>query len=151
MSVRHLQDQGLRAAREGRAIQKYVTEDTVTAAFVVQTAAAIYYDIPAGKQVVVVNQIVGCNDADEFAAIYLVGCDAITGGGTPTQVHVEIHEHVGSKKEGHSHIDDAINPPIILKYSDGHRSVSMAVKATDTATVVDYGWSGWVEDEGTLS
>ena len=99
MSVRHLQDQGLRAAREGRAIQKYVTEDTVTAAFVVQTAAAIYYDIPAGKQVVVVNQIVGCNDADEFAAIYLVGCDAITGGGTPTQVHLKYTSMSGARKK----------------------------------------------------
>lgn len=144
-------DQGLRAARQGRAIHKHIMEDTVTAAFVVQTAAGIYFNIPSGKQVVVVNINVGCDDSDEFAAAYLVGCDAVAGGGTPTQFHAEIHDHVGDKKQGHGHIDEDINPPVVIKYSDGHRSVSMAVKATDTNTVVEYGWMGWVEDEGTLS
>jgi len=151
MSVRHLQDQGLRAAREGRAIHKHVTGDNVTAGFVVQTAAAIYYDIPAGHQVIVTSINVGCEDADEFAGLYLVGCAEVAGGGAATQHHEEIHEHVGDKKQGKSHVDDEIYPPICIKYSDGHRSVSVAVKATDTDTVVDYGWMGWVEDEGTLS
>ena len=144
-------DQGLRAARQGRSIHKHVTGDTVTGSFVVQTSAAIYYDIPAGKQVVVTNLHVGCEDADEFAACYLVGCSATAGGGDPTQFHAEIHDHVGDKKQGKSHVDDEIYPPVVIRYSDGHRSVSVAVKATDTATVVDYGWMGWVEDEGTLS
>lgn len=140
----------LEAARDGRAIHKHVTGDNVTASFVVQTATAIYYDIPEGKQVVIVNLHVGCEDADEFAAAYIVGCSAITGGGTPTQFHAELHNHVGDKKQGKSHSDDEINPPVIIRYSDGHRSVSLAVKATDTATVVDYGWMGWYEDEDTL-
>lgn len=144
-------DQGLRAARGGRAIHKYIVGDTVTAAFVVQTAAGIYYDIPAGHQVIVVNMNVGLDDPNEFAAAYLVGCDAVAGGGTPTQMYIEIHDHIGDKKQGHGHIDDLINPPICFKYSEGHRSVSLAVKATDTNTVIEYGWSGWVEDEGTLS
>ena len=144
-------DQGLRAARQGRSIHKSVAGGTVTGSFVVQTAAGIYFNIPAGKQVVVVNLSVGCEDAEEFAAVYMVGCDAVAGGGTPTQFYAEIHDHVGSKKEGHGHVDDNIYPPIVIKYSDGYRSVSMAVKATDTNTVVDYGWDGWVEDEGTLS
>lgn len=144
-------DQGLRAARQGRSIHKHVVGDTVTSAFVVQTAAGIYFDIPAGKQIVVVSINVGCEDADEFAATYLVGCSASAGGGDATQFHAEIHEHVGDKKQGKSHVDDDIYPQVVIKYSDGYRSVSMAVKATDTATVVDYGWTGWVEDEGTLS
>lgn len=148
---RFTQDQGVRAAREGRAIHRHICGDTVTAAFVVQTAAGIYFNIPAGKQVVIVNLNVGCEDANEFAATYLVACDAVAGGGTPTQQHAEIHDHVGDKKQGHGHIDDEIYPPVVLKYSDGHRSVSLAVKATDTDTVVDYGWMGWYEDEGTLS
>ena len=148
---RLLMEQALRASREGRALHKHVAGDTVTGSFVVQTAAAIYYDIPAGKQVIVVNINVGCEDADEFAAAYIVACSAIAGGGTPTQKHAEIHDHVGDKKQGKSHVDDEIIPPVCIKYSDGHRSVSVAVKATDTATVVDYGWMGWYEDEGTLS
>ncbi len=145
------QDQALRAAREGRDIHKNVVGGTVTATFVVQTAAGIYFDIPAGKQVVIVSLNVGCEDATEFAATYIVGCDAVAGGGNPTQFHGEIHDHAGDRKQGKGHIDDEINPPIVLRYSDGHRSVSMAVKATDTGTVLDYGWAGWVEDEGTFS
>ncbi len=151
MGSRFSQDQGLRAARDGRSIHRNVAGVNVTAAFVVQTAAAIYFNIPAGQQVVIVNMSVGCEDANEFAAVYLVACDAVAGGGTPTQQYVEIHDHVGDKKQGHGHTDDQIYPPIVLKYSDGHRSVSLAVKATDTDTVVDFGWSGWVEDEGTFS
>jgi len=144
-------DQGLRAARQGRAIHKHVTGATVTGSFVVQTAAAMYFDIPAGKQVVVTTLNVGCEDAAEFAAAYLVGCSAIAGGGTPTQFHAEVHEHVGVAKEGKSHVVEQIYPPVVIKYSGGHRSVSVAVKATDTNTVVDYGWMGWYEDEGSLS
>ena len=141
----------LEASREGRAIHKHVVGDTVTNSFVVQTATDIYFDIPEGKQVIVTNINVGCEDADEFAAAYIVACSAIAGGGTPTQKHAEIHEHVGDKKEGKSHVDDDIYPPLCIKYSDGNRSVSVAVKATDTNTVVDYGWMGWYEDEATLS
>ena len=147
----HDQDPAIKAARTGRAIHKHVAGDTVTGSFVVQTATAIYFDIPAGKQVIITNINVGCEDADEFAALYLVGCSEVAGGGTPTQFHSEIHDHVGDKKEGKSHVDDDIYPPVCIKYSDGYRSVSVAVKATDTATVVDYGWMGWYEDEGTLS
>jgi len=49
------------------------------------------------------------------------------------------------------HIVRDNNPPLVLKYSDGYRPVLIAVKATDTNTVVSFGWNGWVEDEGTLS
>jgi len=146
-----MQDQALRAAREGRVIRRYLDDQTETNAFVVSTAAAIYYDIPAGKQVVVTKAFVDCETVLEFAAAYVVGCSAITGGGAATQVHHALHDHVGDKKEGPSHKVKITNPPLVLKYSDGHRSVSMAVKATDAATVMSYGWNGWVEDEGTLS
>lgn len=144
-------DQGLRAARQGRAIHKWVAEGTVTGSYVVQTAAAMYFNIPVGQQVIVCSMHIGCDTADEFAGAYVVACSEVAGGGTPTQMHEGSHDHVGSKKEGHGHSEDVILPPLCIKYSDGHRSVSLAVKATDTNTVVDYGWSGWVEDEGTLS
>lgn len=145
------QNQGLRAARTGRDIRRYLYAQNVTGSYVVQTSASIYYDIPAGKQVVIVHWFVGCNDADEFAAGYLVACDAVAGGGTPVQLGHDLYDYVGDKKQGKSYIQEDLNPPIVVKYSDGYRSVSMAMKATDTNTVVDYGWDGWYEDEGTLS
>jgi len=151
MSIGHLQDQGLRAAREGRAICKFVDEDTVTDAFVVQTAAAIYYDIPEGKQLVIKSATVGGATVLEECVAYLVGCDAVAGGGTPTQLNHHLHIAIGDRKEGLMHAKESFDVPKVVKYSDGHRSVSLAVMATDNATVVTYGWCGWVEDEGTLS
>ena len=75
-------DQALRAARQKRSIHKYVDDDTVTASFVVQTAAAIYFDIPAGKQVVVQTVNYGIETANKMVDMYIVGCDAVAGGGT---------------------------------------------------------------------
>lgn len=151
MSGRFSQEQGLRAAREGRDIHRYAHEQTVTAGFVVEVAAATYYDIPAGHQVIVKEAFVGCETVDEFVAGYIVACAEVTAGGAATQKSKQLHNHVGTKKEGNKHVHLIFDPPICIKYSDAHRSVSMAVKATDTATVVGFGWCGWVEDEGTLS
>lgn len=144
------QTPGLEAARDGRSIRRYLSGVTVTNAFVVSTNAAIYYDIPEGKQVVVSRVFMGCETVEETAGGYIVGCAEIAGGGAATQMHNQIHDHVGTKKEGSGHITKNSNPPMVLKYSDGHRSVSLAVKATDAATVVTYGWNGWYEDENTL-
>ena len=144
-------DAGLRAAQTGRGLARWLDADTVTASYVVSTNASIYFDIPEGKQVVVKSVVVGCETINEECAIYLVGCSAIAGGGSPTQFSHHFHMTVGDKKEGSVHLHEEFTVPAVIKYSDGHRSVSLAVKATDTATVVTYGWCGWVEDEGTLS
>ena len=151
MSVRFMQDQGLRAAREGRGIHRNLTDQTVTNAFVVEVAAGTYYDIPAGKQVIVSAFWVGCETVDEFTAAYMVSCAEITGGGAATELGMQLHDHVGTKKEGFGHVREALACPLCIKYSSGARSVSMALKATDNATVCMFGWCGWVEDEGTLS
>jgi len=146
-----MQDQGLRAAREGRSLRRFLSEVTVTNAYVVSTNAGIYYDIPAGKQVVITRLHIGCETVEEQADAYLVSCAEITAGGVATQLHAEAHDHVGGKKEGTGHIVRTTNPPIVVKYSSGARSISLAVRATDAATIVSYGWNGWLEDESTLS
>ena len=151
MSSRFSQDQGLRAAREGRSIRRFLAHQTETNAYVVSTNALIYYDIPAGKQVVITRLHLGCETVEEEADAYLVSCAAVAGGGAATQLHAEAHDHVGSKKEGRGHLVRTTNPPIVVKYSSGARSISLALRATDNATVISYGWNGWVEDEGTLS
>ena len=151
MSVRYMQDQGLRAAREGRSIHKYLADQTVTGAYVVEVGAGTYYNIPAGKQVVITHFHVGCEDVDEFAGAYMVSCAAVAGGGAATKISFEVHDHIGTKKEGRSHIRAEFTIPLVVKYSSGARSVSMALIATDTNTVCAFGWAGWVEDESTLS
>ena len=152
MSIGHMQDQALRAAREGRVFHKFVDEDTgVTAGFVVQTAAAIYYDIPAGKQVIVDTVYLGCSTVDDEITAYIVSCAAVAGGGVATQRMHHWKVATGTKKEGIIHKIFHLDVPVVIKYSSGARSVSLAVKGNDTDIVGTYGWCGWVEDEGTLS
>ena len=141
----------LEAARDGRSIRRWIYEGNVTDSYVVSTDDDIYYDIPEGKQIVVTRVFIGCESIDEYVGGYIVACSAIAGGGDATPQQLPIHDHVGDKKEGSGHITKNCNPPIVIKYSDGFRSVSMAVKATDADTVVTYGWNGWHEDESTLS
>ena len=143
-------DAGLRAGQRGKALHRWVDEVNVTASFVVSTSADIYYDIPAGKQVVIARTFFGCHTVEEEVSCYPVSCSEKAGGGNATQLAHHNRDVVGAKKEGRGSHDKDHRPPIVVKYSDGARSVSIAVKATDTATVVCFGWSGWVEDEGTL-
>lgn len=152
MSVRFMQDQALRAAREGRGVHKFVNDDSdVTAGFVVSTLTAVYYNIPAGKRLVVVAIMFGCETTNDKVEVYMVGCDAVAGGGNATQKMAHYDQYIGTVKVGIAYVWEEFHVPLIFNYSDGHRSVSMAVKATDTDAVVSYGYCGWVEDEGTLS
>ena len=152
MSIGHMQDQALRAAREGRALHKFLDDDTdVTAGFVVETNALIYYDIPAGKQVVVTTLYAGCGTIEDELTVYIVSCAAVTGGGAATQKMHHFKVANGAKKEGKVYGVRELRVPVVIKYSDSARSVSLAVKGTDTDVTGTYGWCGWVEDEGTLS
>jgi len=151
MSDRLLMDQALRAAREGRAIYRSLVDQTATDSFVVETGAGTYYDIPEGKQVIVTCFWVGCGSPNESVAGYMVSCSETGGGGNATTRGLELHDHVGDKKDGSGHIKETLSCPLCVKYSDGARSVSMAIKATDSDTICLFGWCGWVEDEGTLS
>ena len=152
MSIGHMQDQALRAAREGRGIHRYLDDDPdVTAAFVVETNAAIYYDIPAGKQVVMHTLNYGLSNASKDITIYPVSCAAITGGGAATQLMHHFKSANSANNLGDVYLIQRLDQPIVVKYSSGARSVSLAVKGTDTDVIGTYGWCGWVEDEGTLS
>ena len=145
-------DQAIRAARQGRAIHKW--KDSITGlsgSHVVSTDAAIYYDIPAGKQVIVTRLVLGLDTINDVAHAYVAGCAAITGGGNATQLCPHSHFVTGAAKEGRSEATRVFDPPICIKYSDGYRSVSLALAANDTNADVLVGWQGWMEDEGTLS
>ncbi len=146
------QNQALRAARDGRAIHMW--DDSIvglTTEHIISTDSAIYYNIPAGKQVVVSRMSVGLDTTDDDGHMYIAGCSAVAGGGDATQLGHHIHYYSGSKKDGRGEHDHDFSPPLVVKYSDGHRSISLALAANDTDADLLVSWSGWVEDEGTLS
>ena len=59
------------------------------------------------------------------------------------------HLAIGAVREGSSHHTEHFPTPFMVRYSDGYRSVSMAVKGTNAQINVTYGWCGWVERETT--
>ena len=52
-------------------------------------------------------------------------------------------QSIPAAKTGLAYVWEPFHVPLIFNYSDGHRSVSMAIKATDTDAIVSYGWCGW--------
>lgn len=143
---------GLTAARQGRAIHKW--DDSViglSTEHVISTDSAIYYNIPAGKQVVIIRISVGLDTADDDGHLYVAGCSSVAGGGNATQLGHHIHYYSGSKKDGRGEHDHDFSPSLVIKYSDGYRSISLALAANDVDADLLVSWSGWVEDEGTLS
>ena len=145
-------DQGLRAAREGRAIHKW--DDRITGlsgSHVVSTDAAIYFDIPVGKQVIITGIDIGLDTTNDVAHAYVAGCAATAGGGNSTQLSHHNHLVTGAAKEGRSEYNFSFDPLLCVKYSDGYRSVSLALAANDQNADILVAWHGWVEDEGTLS
>ena len=146
-----VQNAAIRAARAGRSVNRWLQDVKVTAAFVVSTNASIYFDIPAGKQVIIKAVLFGTTTEGDGVWVYPVACSAIAGGGTPTTIGYVRYASGAATKSGNQHFIDDIPVPFIAKYSEGARSVSLAVKATSTETDVTFGWSGWYEDEGTLT
>ena len=139
----------VRAARDGNGLHKWLDEDMLTGNFVVSTNAAIYYDIPDGMQVMVDELMVGVDSVNKTIAAYVVGCAAVAGGGAATQFMHHLHLTTGAAKDGDFHITDRYHIPICIRYSDGYRSVSLAVKANAAQVDGSYGWCGWVERETT--
>ncbi len=148
--MRFTHEAGLRAARDGNSINKWDNSITgLTTEHVVSTDAAIYYNIPEGAQVVVTSLDVGLDTISDEAHAVVVGCAAVAGGGDDTEITHHAHIATDDKKTGRLEVTHDFNPPLVIKYSDGYRSVSLAMAANDTDADVLVAWHGWVEREST--
>jgi len=103
-----------------------------------------------GTQVVIDTVNVGVATPSKTVDIKIVGCSAVAGGGTPTQEMHIFRVANGAANQGELNKVIHLDVPVIFKYSNGYKSVSLSVKATDTETTATYGWCGWYEDENTL-
>jgi len=145
-------DQGLRAARQGRNLHKWDNAVTnLSGSHVVSTDAGIYQNIPAGKQIIIKMLCIGLETASDKLHVVPVGCSAVAGGGDATDLCHHLHIITGNAPSGKVEFMHEYPVPLIAKYSDGYRSVSLALAANDTGAQAVVGWCGWVEDEGTLS
>ena len=140
-------DKATQAARLGSGIHKWVNDKVPGDASVVLTDATLYYNIPAGHQVLITQLFLGIETVSDDCHSDMVSCDAVAGGGTPTAISGHFHIFTGANLVGTEDKEREFIPPILVKYSDGARSISVRVDANDASTVVTTGWMGWVEAE----
>jgi hypothetical protein len=143
----HTYDSAKEAARDGRALHKWVNDKTPGATVVVLTDVTLYYNIPVGKQVMITQLNFDVATLSDDCHFSLVSCDAVAGGGTPTEISGHAHAFTGNVQAGSFSKERDFNPPIRVRHTDGARSISIRVDANDAALVCSCGWTGWIEPE----
>lgn len=151
MSIAHLQDQALRAAREGRVfIMKGCGINTLSGG-VVQTAAGTFKAIPAGFAAVVNGFIIHLHTvSDDLVMVigYTSNADAT---GDFVGVSPEIHIETGNVVAG-AGTDFVTAPvPLYFNYSATCKAVAVKLTTNDDAAEACFGVAGWLEEKGTLS
>ena len=140
----------LRAARSGVAIHRHVNElATLTAAYVVQTSALLYYNIPAGHQVVVSGIDWGLHTHNDSLYVRMVKTQFYAGVGDEVIIGRTFYYHSGAANVVRLINNYDFIPRLIVKHSAGLTCVSMEAKVNDTDAIATIGWHGWVEKEST--
>jgi len=145
--TQQVEQAGIHAVRRGGGLHKYVDDKTLSGSLQVLTDATLYYNIPAGKQVVICMMHLDIETFSDDVSFEMVSCDAVAGGGTPTKLCGHAHLFVGANANPSASHEREFIPPMVVKYSSGARSVTMRVNANDSSAVASCGWMAWVEKE----
>lgn len=148
--LRYVPRPALRASRSGIAIHKHFDEiATLTAAYVVQTSINLYYDIPAGCQVIISGVDWGLHTINDDLFVRMVKTQFPAGVGDEVIISKTFNSYSGDHKAYKAIEDYDFVPRLVVKYSGGLVCVSMEAKVNDTDAIATIGWHGWVEKEGT--
>ena len=134
-------------SRLGDGLHKWVCNKTPGATEVVLTDTTLIYNIPEGKQIFIRKAWILLTSASDNCHGTLVSCNAVAGGGTPTNLDGCLVVHSAAAMYGSEHYERDYRVPIRVRYSDGARSISIKVNANDASTEISVGWQGWVESE----
>ena len=140
-------DHALQASRRGDSLLKWVNDKTPGDASVVLTDVGLYYDIPAGKRVLITHVSYGIITVSDDCHFEIGSCSAVTGGGTFTPLAFHMEVGTGDRKSDKAIQRTDFDPPLCVNYSSGARSITMRVNANDASAVITCGWHGWVEKE----
>ena len=151
MSIAHMQDQALRAAREGRSfIITAMGVDTLSGG-VVQTAAGAFKAIPEGQAAVIRGFMIHLHTLDDQLTMEIGYTANADGTGDFVATSPELHTENGDKKTGSVPAFMKLPVPMYLKYSATCKAVAVKLTANDDAAEAGFGVAGWIEDQGTLS
>jgi len=135
------------AAVEGDGLHLWANDITPGAADIVLTNIGLYYNVPAGRQVIITGFSVYLGTVSDDCHFNLVSCTAVAGGGAATDISCHQHITTGAAIAGFLSHKFVFTTPIRIRYSDGARSISMRVHANDAAAEITVSWGGFVMDE----
>ena len=138
---------GLQAARVGAAVCGWMNGVVGLAALTVVANAGVYYNIPVDRRVVITMLCAGLNTVSDQIDFEFGFTDAINAGGTfYPATPIKRYASAANRQHGLDY-ELKLSVPIILRYSQGARCVTMRVQANDALAAVDLAWQGWVERE----
>jgi len=138
---------GLHAARVGAGVCGWINNTVGLNALTVINDAGLYYNIPVDRRVVITMLCAGLNTVSDQIDFAMGFTDAINAGGAFYQcMPTKRYASAANRQHG---LDYELKPPlpIVIRYSQGARCVTMRVQANDALAAVDLAWQGWVERE----
>lgn len=136
------------AAKEGKSLHKMVNDKVVgTTDTTVLTDTTLYYDLVEGEIVFITGFGMALNTNSDTLTLELVSTTQAAGAGSATALSHHFHMATGAAATGAATTHYDIIPPLIVKYSDGARSVTARVTVNDNSAAVTIGWHGFREQE----
>lgn len=134
-------------ALAGDGLRKWLLDAAPGAGWGTLTDAQLVHNLSPGDVIVVTHMcfgVISVNDSCQFAICSYNQPDAA---GVRTAMYQPLRVLVGAAKEGLEQFHHDFSPPLIARYSEGARSVSIYVNPNDAGCTIDVGWSGWKEKE----
>lgn len=107
----------------------------------------VYYNVAAGRQVLIREMCFGVITASDNCFFELGYTDGPNGTGTFRPITPRFYVMTAAAQDGRQTYEKLTNPPPCLKYSNGVRSITYRVDANDANCQISAAWHGWVEDE----
>ena len=133
-------------ARIGNAVHKWVNDVTPGATEVVLVNPSLVYNIPADSQVMITRLYIGLLTPSDNVHANLVGCSAVDGGGTATDLCGHEHIYSSGNLAGTENAAHEFRPPIRVRNTD-YASISVRVDCNDATAEMSASWCGFVETE----
>lgn len=107
----------------------------------------IVYNLSPGQQIVISMFCFGVNTVNDDCDFEFGCTDTRNGEGAFTPCTPRFHVATGAAREGRATYDRVPATPIVLKYSNGVRCVTMRVDANDAGCEITAAYNGWFENE----
>ena len=137
----------LDAALDGRSVSKNLDNVTPGAGYAVLTNAGIVYNIPEGFLFVVAVRYCSLLTLSDNCLFQIGWCSAVDGGGAFTNKGHYMRLYSGAAQSVLVTERCHIVPPGVFRYSEGARSVTIAVTPNDAGCAITCGYSGFIMQE----